>query len=74
MLKLKLHWQILIAFILAIFYGLLFPHQVKYVAWMGDLFLRGLRMIIVPLILTSIISGVTSMGSSGNKSKSRKTC
>jgi len=66
MLKLKLHWQILIAFILAIFYGLLFPHQVKYVAWMGDLFLRGLRMIIVPLILTSIISGVTSMGSSGN--------
>ncbi len=66
MLKLKLHWQILIAFVLAIFYGLLFPHQVKYVTWMGDIFLRGLRMIIVPLILTSIISGVTSMGSSGN--------
>ena len=30
---------------------------------MGDLFLRGLRMVIVPLIFASIVSGVTSIGS-----------
>ncbi|MCH7992631.1 MAG: cation:dicarboxylase symporter family transporter, partial [Gemmatimonadetes bacterium] len=29
---------------------------------MGDLFMKLLRMIIVPLVLTSIISGVASVG------------
>ena len=30
--------------------------------WIGDLFMRLLRMIIVPLVLTSIVSGVASVG------------
>jgi Na+/H+-dicarboxylate symporter len=63
MLKLQLHWQILIAFILAILIGLFLPQYSDYVRWLGDLFLRALKMIIVPLILTSIISGVTNIGS-----------
>ncbi|HSL89174.1 MAG TPA: dicarboxylate/amino acid:cation symporter [Ignavibacteriaceae bacterium] len=62
MLKLKLHWQIVIAFIVAILIGLFIPQQVDYVRWLGDLFLRALKLIIVPLILTSIISGVTNIG------------
>ena len=66
MLKIKLHWQILIALIIAIIYGLFFPDQAEYVTWMGDLFLRALKMLIVPLILTSIISGVTNMGDAQN--------
>jgi Na+/H+-dicarboxylate symporter len=33
---------------------------------MGDLFLKALRMVIVPLILTSIICGVSGLGASGN--------
>ena len=61
-LKLKLHWQILIALALAILFGLFFPEYVGYVKWMGDLFLRGLRMIIVPLIFTSIVTGVANIG------------
>ena len=32
------------------------------IGWIGDLFMRLLRMIIVPLVLTSIISGVASVG------------
>ena len=32
------------------------------VGWLGDLFIRLLKMIIVPLVLTSIISGVASVG------------
>lgn len=64
--KLALHWQILIALILSIFFGIFFPNQVKYVSWMGDIFLRALKMIIVPLILSSIISGVTNMGNAEN--------
>lgn len=35
------------------------------VGFLGDLFLRGLRMVIVPLILTSIICGVSGLGASG---------
>ncbi len=66
MLKLKLHWQILIALVIAIIYGLLFPGDSKYVTWMGELFLRALKMLIVPLILTSIISGVTNISDAQN--------
>lgn len=66
MLKIKLHWQILIALVVAILYGIFFTEYVGYVQWMGELFLRGLKMIIVPLILTSIISGVTNIGDAQN--------
>ena len=62
LLKLKLHWQILIAFVLAVLLGLFLPQYSNYVRWLGDLFLRALKMIIVPLILTSIVSGVTNIG------------
>lgn len=65
-LKLKLHWQILIALFFAVLFGYYFPQGIHYTAWMGDIFLTALKMVIVPLILSSIISGVTSMGSGKN--------
>ncbi len=61
MMKLKLHWQILIAIILGIIWGFLFPGSVNYVSPLGDLFLRGLKMLIVPLVFSSIVSGVTNI-------------
>lgn len=61
--KIGMHWQILIAFILGIVYGILFPGGISYVSWMGDLFIRALKMMVVPLILTSIVSGITNIGS-----------
>lgn len=131
--KLALHWQILIALLLAVGYGLYFPtnyeittssletlnkekvpgdvltriqalegHRhsslsdfndaleqhldadqiekynavlvqaaysnpaIGYVSWMGDLFMRALRMLIIPLILSSLISGITNIGSGAN--------
>jgi proton glutamate symport protein len=131
--KIQLHWQILIALILAVVYGILFPTDycltgksfiklekskvpvsvtenlkvlenkvyenqkdflkaaesclpesiqgdyqneilgaaysnkpVSYVSWMGDLFLRALKMIIIPLIFSSLAAGVAGIGSSGN--------
>lgn len=66
LLKLKLHWQILIALGVAVVLGYYVPGSSKYLSWMGDLFLRGLKMVIIPLILSSIISGVTSIGSGKN--------
>lgn len=66
MLKLKLHWQILIAFLLAIFLGIFFPQYSNYVRWLGDFFLRALKMIIVPLVFASITSGVANIGDAKN--------
>ena len=65
-LKIKLHWQILIALLLAVPFGYFLPQAVEYVSWMGDIFLRALKMVIIPLIFSSIISGVTSIGESKN--------
>lgn len=69
--KLKLHWQILIAMGLGILVGILF--QVIYkgepsgalfsiIAAFGTIFIRLLKMVIVPLIFSSIVSGVASVG------------
>ena len=79
--KLALHWQILIAIILAFIAGLwMFSIKeatgnqptffgVEFIAMMnfvGKIFLNALRMIIVPLITSSIIVGVAGIGSGGN--------
>ena len=61
--KLALHWQILIALILGVVLGVWLPEYVKYISWMGDMFMRALKMVIIPLILTSIISGIVNIGS-----------
>ncbi len=79
--KLALHWQILIAIILAFVAGLwLFSIKeatgaqpgvfdielVTMFDYIGTLFLNALKMIIVPLITSSIIVGVAGIGSGGN--------
>lgn len=75
--KLKLHWQILIALGLAVIAGLLTgnadvkfsivnaaTHQGFYEVYdfLGTLFLNALKMLIVPLIVSSIITGILSTG------------
>jgi len=60
--KKSLIWQIVGAFILAIIAGLIFGNQISVVEPLGDLFLRLIKFIIVPLILSTIIVGVTSTG------------
>jgi len=66
----KLHWQILIAIVLAILAGLSSSPESTLVGvpllaaygFVGTLFLNALRMLIVPLIMSSIISGVGGLG------------
>ncbi len=60
--KMALHWQILIGLVIGIMFGYFFPDDTYYIRWMGDVFLRGLKMIIVPLLLTSIMSGIINIG------------
>jgi len=64
--KFQLHWQILIGLLLGILFGMYYADYVMYISWMGDIFLRALKMVIVPLILSSIISGVANIGSAEN--------
>lgn len=59
----KLHWQVLIALIAGMLLGCAAPSQARYIGFLGDLFLRLLKMIIIPLIFTSLVSGIASLGS-----------
>lgn len=70
--KLKLHWQILIALLLAVLVGWAVSPETTFLGvsllsvfdFVGKLFLNALKMIIVPLITSSIIVGVSGLGSS----------
>lgn len=64
--SIALHYQILIMLVAGGLFGYFFPEATTYTNWVGVIFLRGLNMIIIPLILCSIITGVASVGSSGN--------
>jgi Na+/H+-dicarboxylate symporter len=61
--KFPLHWQILTALILGTLYGLYLTEYVSYISWMGVIFMRALKMLIIPLIVTSIASGIANIGS-----------
>ena len=67
--KLALHWKVLIGIFLGAAAGILLcrltPYETwsPYVRWAGELFLRALRMIVIPLVFSSIVIGVAGMGS-----------
>ncbi|GAA0500142.1 dicarboxylate/amino acid:cation symporter [Salinibacillus aidingensis] len=54
--------QILLAFVIAIILGAIVGPDIKVVQPLGDLFLRLIQFIIVPLILSTLIVGVAGTG------------
>lgn len=58
----KLHWQIFIAMALGAIFAVVLGEKALIAAPLGTIFMRLLKMIIVPLILTSITSGVAGLG------------
>jgi len=79
--KIELHWQILIAIFLAGLSGWAVNSAIasgvedpsifgisvmNFFNYIGSLFLNALKMIIVPLIFSSILIGVAGIGSGGN--------
>jgi Na+/H+-dicarboxylate symporter len=68
--KIKLHWQIVIALVLAFFAGAITGKDAAIFgisfyamyAFLGTLFLNALKMIIVPLVVSSIITGIAGIG------------
>lgn len=77
MTKLGIHWQILIALLLAVIAGSLAGRHaglfgVHYYAvfdFVGTLFLNALKMLIVPLVVSSIITGISGNGSAESLGK-----
>lgn len=60
--KFNLLTQILIAFVLAIILGIVFGDSISVIQPVGDLFLRLIKFIIAPLILSTLVVGVASTG------------
>lgn len=58
--KMNLVTQIFIAFVLAIILGGIFGSSIDFLKPIGDLFLRLIKFIIVPLILSTLVVGVAS--------------
>ncbi|HHT00962.1 MAG TPA: dicarboxylate/amino acid:cation symporter [Thiomicrospira sp.] len=71
--KLALHWQILIALVLAAAMGaysgtegtIMGIHWLAIYTFIGTLFLNALKMIVVPLVVSAIITGIANVGSQG---------
>ena len=67
MFKLKLHWQIIIGLILGLIYGIIAanngwgPFTAAWIAPLGTIFINLLKLIAVPLVLSSLITGVASL-------------
>jgi Na+/H+-dicarboxylate symporter len=70
--KLDLHWQILIAIVLAVIAGTLLDAEFSLLGmqllsiyeFLGSVFLRALKMLIVPLVASSIIIGIAGIARS----------
>jgi len=59
----RLPWQIAMGMAAGVLFGALGGEPLaSRVEWLGTLFVRLLKMVIVPLVFTSIISGVASVG------------
>ncbi|KUJ75003.1 sodium:dicarboxylate symporter [Thiomicrospira sp. XS5] len=71
--RLALHWQILIALALAVVMGvwtgteaqIFGVHWLAIYTFIGTLFLNALKMIVVPLVVSAIITGVANVGQHG---------
>ncbi|UAL51778.1 MULTISPECIES: glutamate/aspartate:proton symporter GltP [Metabacillus] len=63
--KLGLAWQIFIGLVLGIALGAIFygnPTIENYLQPIGDIFIRLIKMIVIPIVISSLIVGVASVG------------
>lgn len=62
LLRRPLWQQILIGMAVGVIIGLIFKEQAAHLKPLGDLFIRLIKMLVVPLVLFTLISGVASLG------------
>jgi Na+/H+-dicarboxylate symporter len=55
-------WQRVVgALILGVIFALVWPSGAPYVQFLGDLFVRAIRMLVAPIVLVTIAAGITSL-------------
>ncbi len=54
--------RILVALVAGVIVGMIWGPGSASIAWMGDIFMRLIRMVVVPLVFVTLVSGVVSMG------------
>lgn len=54
--------RILGALVLGVIIGMIWGPGAESIVWIGDLFIRLIRMVVVPLVFVTLVSGVVSMG------------
>lgn len=59
--KIPMFGRILIGFVVGIILGLIFRDKAAVLKPIGDLFMRMLKMLILPLVFSAIVSGLTSL-------------
>ncbi|MGV2497414.1 dicarboxylate/amino acid:cation symporter [Pelagerythrobacter aerophilus] len=57
--------RVLLALVLGVVAGVLLGEQAQSLRWIGDLFIRAIKMLVVPLIFFSLVSGITAVGDVG---------
>ncbi|MCX7970946.1 MAG: cation:dicarboxylase symporter family transporter, partial [Negativicutes bacterium] len=62
MLKLRLSTQIFIALVLGAICGSIFPDFGVDIKPVGDMFIRAIKMIVVPLIASTLVMGIAGTG------------
>lgn len=54
--------RILLALALGVIVGMIWGPGASTISWLGDLFVRLIRMVVVPLVFVTLVSGVVAMG------------
>jgi Na+/H+-dicarboxylate symporter len=63
LIRIKMHTQILIAIVLGVLGGILLGPMASVFSPAADMFVRALRMMIVPLVFSSLVMGIVNLGS-----------
>lgn len=54
--------RILLALVLGVIVGAIWGEGAQSIRWMGDVFIRLIQMVVVPLVFITIVSGLVAMG------------
>src|SRR5437868_1299830 len=58
-----LYFQVLVAILLGACVGWAFPHQTVALKPLGDVFIKLIRMVVAPVIFTTVVLGIAGMSS-----------
>ncbi len=60
--KIPLWQRVIAALVLGVITGLVWGPEAEMIKWIGDFFIKAIKMLVVPLIFFSLVAGVASLG------------